>query len=231
MPHLPLQIGLHYLWWLLGYQSRTQFISFQPRPYYTTAFEPWWEIRARGGRSREAFMGHRSKYTCLCSWNPPTTQTLQHLEVENAHHWDEVAGGKGEDGEKNGGVDLSGAWSHPMVTMGHPLLRWQWEWQAYLCGCWRALTDWTDRAVGGCAKVTGCISIWVKNLAKVGNMASWVIEGGGVLKWATWAGQTPVSLLFLLVSGLLFSKSVWSTPVDFVSFGLIVFNDNLCVLY
>lgn len=28
-----------------------------------------------------------------------------------------------EDGEKDGGVDLSGAWSHPMVTMGHPLLR------------------------------------------------------------------------------------------------------------
>lgn len=36
------------------------------------------------------------------------------------------------------------------------------------------MTDWTDTAVGGCMEVTGCISIWVKNLVNVANMAGWV---------------------------------------------------------
>lgn len=101
-------------------------------------------------------------------------------------------------------VDLSAAWSHPVVTMGHPLLRWQWEWQAYLRGRRHAVTDWTDRAVGGCVEMTGCISIWVKNLANVANMAGWVRRKG-----ATWAGWGPGCLLFScwLVS-LLFSLSL-----------------------
>lgn len=67
--------------------------------------------------------------------------------------------------------------SRPVVTMGHPLLRWQWEWQAYLRGCWRAVTDWADRAVGGCVQVTGCISIWVKNLANVAYVAGGIQQG------------------------------------------------------
>lgn len=36
------------------------------------------------------------------------------------------------------------------------------------------MTDWTDRAVGGCVEMTGCISIRVKNLANVANVAGWV---------------------------------------------------------
>lgn len=40
-------------------------------------------------------------------------------------------------------------------------------------------------------KVTGCISIWVKNLANVANMAGWVRRKG-----ATWVGRGPVCLLF-----------------------------------
>lgn len=44
MPHLPPQIGLHNLWWLLGYQSRTRFISPHLCSYYTTAFDSWCEI-------------------------------------------------------------------------------------------------------------------------------------------------------------------------------------------
>lgn len=79
-------------------------------------------------------------------------------------------------GKKWGGakVDLSAAWSHPVVMTGHPLLRWQWEWQAYFCGHWCTVTDWTDKAVGACVEMTGCISISMKNLAKVANAAGWV---------------------------------------------------------
>lgn len=102
--------------------------------------------------------------------------------------------------EKWGGakVDLSAAWSHPVVTMGHPLLRWQWEWQAYLRGRRRAVTDWTDRAVGGCVEMTCCISIWVKNLA---NVAGWVRRAQRVRCFLVgWSVDFSASLFGLSVS-------------------------------
>ena len=112
----------------------------------------------------------KKKYTCLCSQKGPTNTHIHLKLLETSKRlitgmrlWEEKWGGAK--------VDLSFAWSHPVVTMGHPLLRWQWEWQAYLRGRRRAVTDWTDRAVGGCVEMTCCISIWVKNLA---NVAGWV---------------------------------------------------------
>lgn len=45
--------------------------------------------------------------------------------------------------------------------------------------------------------VTACISIWVKNLANVANVAGWVRR-----KEATWVGWVPVCLLFCLLVGL-----------------------------
>lgn len=34
--------------------------------------------------------------------------------------------------------------------------------------------DWTDKADGGCVEMTGCVSICVKNLAKVAKVTEWV---------------------------------------------------------
>lgn len=199
MPHLPLQIGLHYLWWLLGYQSRTQFISPHPCSYYTTAFDSWWEI---GGGSIHRTQ-EKKKYRCPCSQKAPTN-THTHLKllerskrlITGMRLWDEEGEGRRMEGKWGGAkVDLCAAWSHPVVTMGHPLLRWQWEWQAYLRGRRRAVTDWTDRAVGGCVEMTGCISIWVKNLANVANVAVGEEERG----YTGWLGPSwLVSLLFSL---------------------------------
>ena len=141
----------------------------------------------------------QKKNTHACAPTPTNTHThtLNSSKGPKGSSLGRGSERKRREEEKRGGVkvDLSAACSHPVVTMGHPLLRWQWEWQAYLCGRWRAVTDWTDRAVGGCVEVTGFISIWVKNLANVANMAAWV-RGGG--KGTTWPRPrlSAVCLLF-----------------------------------
>lgn len=38
--------------------------------------------------------------------------------------------------------------------------------------------DWTDKADGGCVEMTGCVSICVKNLAKVAKVTEWVGREG-----------------------------------------------------
>ena len=194
MPHLPLQIGLHYLWWLLGYQSRTQFISPHPCSYYTIAFDSWWEIGGKHSLHHEE--KKKNTHACVLRKDPQThTCTFKLLErskrlITGMRLWEEKWGGAK--------VDLSAAWSHPVVTMGHPLLRWQWEWQAYLRGRRRAVTDWTDRAVGGCVEMTCCISIWVKNLA---NVAGWVRRAQRVRCFLVgWSVDFSASLFGLSVS-------------------------------
>lgn len=53
------------------------------------------------------------------------------------------------------------------------------------------MTDWTDGTVGGCVNVTGRISIWVKNLANVGNMD----EGERGDKGWPWPSMSAVYIL------------------------------------